>query len=191
MKPQSCPRGHTNADLKEILGPRLEEFWSWMTGQTMMLCDGKAYHHDRKCTPECVHPEGGSSWTCKYLGTGFYYATECSGLPEGTLTSRDAALTGHGAVTYPWDLERFMTGLPVIDLGGSMQRKFELEGILAEDESDVTRFSSLERAQQEPWHEEYLYRMISEMEVPDHPLMEPLVLNVWYQGIPNAEWRAY
>lgn len=70
-----------------------------------------------------------------------------------------------------------------------MQRKFELASVLDDDVVDTIRFNSLERAQDEPWGDEpYLYRVISELEVPENPLMEPLVLNVWHQSEEAAEW---
>jgi hypothetical protein len=77
---QSCPQGITNSDLDEILGARRAEFMKWMRGQTMSICDGRAYNHEKER----------------------YEPTECSGRP-------------HGVVVYPWDLERFLAGLPVID----------------------------------------------------------------------------
>jgi hypothetical protein len=44
----SCPWGYNHEDLVNILGDRMEEFWGWMTGQTVMLCDGKEYNHETK-----------------------------------------------------------------------------------------------------------------------------------------------
>lgn len=70
-----------------------------------------------------------------------------------------------------------------------MQRKFELEAVVDSDVSDVVRFDSLERAQQEPWGAEHAYRIITEVEIPDQPLMEPLVLNVWVQPNRDSEWK--
>jgi hypothetical protein len=43
--PQSCPYGHTNEDLRIILGDRLPEFNKWMVGQTGQLCDGRWYDY--------------------------------------------------------------------------------------------------------------------------------------------------
>lgn len=47
----SCPHGYTDDDLKAILGDdpvRWDEFHLWMYGQTMSLCDGRLYNHERK-----------------------------------------------------------------------------------------------------------------------------------------------
>lgn len=73
-----CALGYTDEQLKRILGDRLPEFMQWMAGQTVSLCDGRAYDHSRK----------------EYVETG------CG---------------PHGTVTYPWDLDRFLRGQPVID----------------------------------------------------------------------------
>lgn len=40
----TCPYGYTAADLQTILGDRLDAFDHWMRGQTMMLCDGRAWN---------------------------------------------------------------------------------------------------------------------------------------------------
>jgi len=45
----SCPLGFTKLDiLLEIGKDRVEEFESWMSGQTMCSCEGRAYNHDLK-----------------------------------------------------------------------------------------------------------------------------------------------
>lgn len=89
----SCIFGYTYDDIDEILGPRVKDFWKWMTGQTMMLCNGKSYDHDR-------HE---------------YFTTLCSGMFPGVPVSDTESLAGHGGIVYPWDLERFLAGLPVVD----------------------------------------------------------------------------
>lgn len=76
-KPE-CALGYTHSQIEEILGQRTKEFWFWMSGQTMVLCDGKYYDH--------------------HLGK--YLSTECG---------------PHGGIVYPWDLQRFLDGLPIID----------------------------------------------------------------------------
>lgn len=89
----SCPYGYTYDDLEKILGHRLKAFWKWMTGQTMMLCDGRTYSHE----------------------THQYSTTACSNMLPGMPVTVEEACGGHGGIVYPWDLERFMRGLPVID----------------------------------------------------------------------------
>lgn len=46
-KPQ-CRMGYTNEQIQEILGDRLEEFNSWMIGQTWSICNGRAYNHETR-----------------------------------------------------------------------------------------------------------------------------------------------
>ncbi len=70
-----------------------------------------------------------------------------------------------------------------------MRREFELEEVLYGGGVLVAPFTSLKEAQEEPWDENASYRVISEMEIPDHPLTEPLVLNVWHQAARETEWR--
>lgn len=36
-----CRGGYTYAQVAEIVGPREGEFWDWMSGQTMMICQGE------------------------------------------------------------------------------------------------------------------------------------------------------
>lgn len=112
----SCPGGYTWSDLEALLGPGLPKFNQWMSGQTMMLCDGKRYHYDRAHTSACGHVDGDPfDYKCEYTGTGRYCATSCSDLPEGALIDWDEDLTGHGPVVYASDLERYLAGWPVID----------------------------------------------------------------------------
>jgi hypothetical protein len=89
----SCPDGYTEKDLEIIMGARLPEFRKWMTGQTCSLCEGKEYNH----------------------ATQQYQSTVCSGMFPGMAVSRDEVLEGHGMITYTWDVDRFLKGLPVID----------------------------------------------------------------------------
>lgn len=74
-----CRMGYTYAQLREILGDRLDEFGHWMRGQTMAICDGRKYNSD----------------------TNGY---------EPACDSR-----AHGGIVYPWDLQRFLDGAPIID----------------------------------------------------------------------------
>lgn len=112
---QSCPLGLTSDDLDEILGVRREEFGRWMAGQTMTICEGYDGHHGRVHDEHCMtdgtgyfssekaHEEGDEfTWRCSYTGTFWKTASVCKDNP-------------HGVVVYPWDLERFLEGLPVID----------------------------------------------------------------------------
>jgi hypothetical protein len=41
-----CELGYTESQLKTILNSRYKEFMSWMSGQTMALCDGRAYDYE-------------------------------------------------------------------------------------------------------------------------------------------------
>lgn len=105
VKP-SCPHGFTNADLIALFnGSLLEaaEFKVWMSGQTVMLCEGKTYVHHRGHNAECGHsPSDIVTWQCPYLGTGHYEEDACHNNP-------------HGVVTYVSDVQRYLAGLPVID----------------------------------------------------------------------------
>jgi hypothetical protein len=87
-----------------------------MSGQTMMLCEGKAYHYDREHTQECGHSEDDPfDYRCKYVGTGHHYSMGCSGMLPGMPVKADEVLPGHGAIVYATDLHRYLLGLPVID----------------------------------------------------------------------------
>ncbi len=63
-----CSGGYTATQIESILGNRTEDFWEWMRGQTMMICNGE------NC--EVAH-----------------------GMP----------------IVYPWDLERYLDGRPIVD----------------------------------------------------------------------------
>ena len=43
-----CEYGYSRHQVEEIMGDRLQEFDHWMRGQTMTLCEGKAYDHDKR-----------------------------------------------------------------------------------------------------------------------------------------------
>ena len=43
-----CKGGFTAKQITEIMGDREPIFWKWMTGQTMMLCEGREYDHEKK-----------------------------------------------------------------------------------------------------------------------------------------------
>jgi hypothetical protein len=58
---KSCPLGLTASEISDLMGGREDDFWHWMRGQTMMLCDGRGYDHETKT----------------------YYATECSPIGHG------------------------------------------------------------------------------------------------------------
>lgn len=57
-----CPYGYTARQLNDLLGDaRANEFWRWMRGQTLMLCEGWSYDHDRReNVPDACngHPHG-------------------------------------------------------------------------------------------------------------------------------------
>lgn len=38
-----CELGYTLSQLVNIMGDRIREFDSWLSGQTVALCDGRAY----------------------------------------------------------------------------------------------------------------------------------------------------
>lgn len=67
-----CEGGYTQRQVEEIMDDRYDEFRAWMWGQTMMLCEGRAYNHEAR----------------------EYYET-CGGV-------------AHGAITYEYDLKRFL-----------------------------------------------------------------------------------
>lgn len=114
---QSCPHGLTQSDLIELFPDVVDRghFYKWMTGQTMSICDGRTYHHDRvhdfNCRrrriflgkEELPHTDDSAfDYRCGYTGTGHYEDTVCKNNP-------------HGPVVYPWDVKRYLMGLPVID----------------------------------------------------------------------------
>lgn len=43
-----CPHGVTRAELAGILGDRLGAFDHWMRGQTVSICEGRRWDHDKK-----------------------------------------------------------------------------------------------------------------------------------------------
>lgn len=57
-KPE-CRYGYTTGQLRTILEDRFEEFFKWMYGQTMSLCDGRSYNHETKEYEKgCDEPHG-------------------------------------------------------------------------------------------------------------------------------------
>lgn len=49
---QSCPLGLTTSDLVELFDNdevKLARFNYWMVGQTMSICEGRAYNYEKKC----------------------------------------------------------------------------------------------------------------------------------------------
>lgn len=55
----SCALGYTTEDLKQILGSRLNEFHTWMVGQTASYCDGKRWNYpDGDWEPAHCGPHG-------------------------------------------------------------------------------------------------------------------------------------
>lgn len=57
-----CELGYTEHQIAQIMGPSLDRFNKWMSGQTMSICDGRRYNHK----------------------LGQYEATGCG--PHGTIT---------------------------------------------------------------------------------------------------------
>lgn len=103
LPPPGCPHGYTRSDLEGILGDRLPAFDRFMRGQTVMLCDGTTYRHDREHNEHCGHAQGEAyDWKCGYPGGGHYEDSPCAGHP-------------HGLVVYPCDLQAFLDGRPPCD----------------------------------------------------------------------------
>lgn len=46
-KPE-CELGYPVTQLASVLGDRFKEFGQWMYGQTMALCDGRSYNHEKR-----------------------------------------------------------------------------------------------------------------------------------------------
>ena len=44
----ACECGFTRDQVEAIMGERIAVFDKWMYGQTMTLCEGKKYDHDKK-----------------------------------------------------------------------------------------------------------------------------------------------
>lgn len=61
-----CPMGYPEAQLKDILFDRINNFNKWMTGQTVGVCDGRRYNYDTK----------------------EYEPTECADKPHGAVVYR-------------------------------------------------------------------------------------------------------
>lgn len=47
MKPE-CSLGYTPEQVTILTGDREDDFWRWMRGQTMAICDGRSYNHATK-----------------------------------------------------------------------------------------------------------------------------------------------
>lgn len=49
-----CRHGYTRAQVREIMGSRVDEFDRWMYGSTQVLCTGRAYVHEtRQYVTDC------------------------------------------------------------------------------------------------------------------------------------------
>lgn len=48
LPPPECELGYTEGQIEQIVGDRLGEFDRWMNGQTMGLCDGRRYDHEKR-----------------------------------------------------------------------------------------------------------------------------------------------
>lgn len=54
-----CPFGYTQAQVEQIMGDRLHDFYRWMRGQTTMLCEGRHYDYKIKSyVPDGCGPGG-------------------------------------------------------------------------------------------------------------------------------------
>ena len=59
--PPECPLGYTRDQIERLLGEESDTLWRWMNGQTMAICDGRAYDHDLRkyvSTDCCDRPHG-------------------------------------------------------------------------------------------------------------------------------------
>jgi hypothetical protein len=85
-----CTYGYTSAQISEILGDRQGEFGHWMRGQTMAICDA---------APE-------RKWIDDEDAVGGLRLVDVGPPP---------CKRPHGVVVYPWDVERFIAGRPIVD----------------------------------------------------------------------------
>lgn len=46
--PLACPLGYTREQVEQITAERYDEFAKWMRGQTVALCDGRQWDHDKQ-----------------------------------------------------------------------------------------------------------------------------------------------
>lgn len=59
LEDPECELGYTEEQLERILGDRYQEFNFWMSGQTMSICDGRAYNYNlKKYEPTGCGPHG-------------------------------------------------------------------------------------------------------------------------------------
>lgn len=55
----ACQIGYPRSQIEALMAGRLEEFDAWMAGQTVALCDGRSYDHDkREYVPTGCGPHG-------------------------------------------------------------------------------------------------------------------------------------
>lgn len=43
-----CRYGYSATQLEALLGDRLDDFYRWMCGQTVSICDGREYDYDAR-----------------------------------------------------------------------------------------------------------------------------------------------
>lgn len=48
LPPPECKEGYPINQLEKILGSRINKFYEYMVGQTMSICNGKLYNHNKK-----------------------------------------------------------------------------------------------------------------------------------------------
>lgn len=85
-----CRGGYTREQIMEIVGDRVDDFWHWMRGQTMMICNQDP---QRKWVDDSEAPGG-----MRIVDIGPSLCDQ-----------------PHGVVVYPWDLQRYLDGRPIID----------------------------------------------------------------------------
>lgn len=86
-----CSLGYTPDQIAVLTGDREQEFWDWMRGQTVAICQADPQRE----------------WVEDTSALGGMRIVEI-GPPLCDIA--------HGApIVYRWDLERFLAGLPVID----------------------------------------------------------------------------
>lgn len=86
-----CHLGYTPDQITALTGDREQEFWHWMRGQTMTVCNAEP---QRK-------------WVHNF---------DAAGRSELVEVGRPLCDVAHGApIVYRWDLERFLANLPITD----------------------------------------------------------------------------
>lgn len=53
-----CEGGYTAEQVRSIMGDLHDEFQRWMSGQTVMLCEGRRYNHETRAYEPSCGPHG-------------------------------------------------------------------------------------------------------------------------------------